>query len=327
MTGTPAGGVTVRRGTATDLPRVGDLLPGPGVRPVTAERLVEELAAHRMRPEWTWLAETGDGCLLGRALFWGPGHARVPVAVDALDVVADVADRSAVAAAMLTDARRTLLEEGLDGLPEYLVRLPPDWREQPVVEAEVAWRVVAAGSAGLTMRNDRLQFEWRADAGTPPPAGRLGFREGTDEEFLDLFRRVAVDSLDVATQRALSVMDPAAQARDDFAFYLGAPGERSWWRVATEGAYGPVGFIVPSATPYARNVGYLGVLPEHRGRGLVAELLAEVVHSHVAAGADLITATTDTTNRPMAAAFRRAGFRVTESRVVLEESVTRSPHC
>ena len=75
---------------------------------------------------------------------------------------------------------------------------------------------------------------------------------------------------------------------------------------------------MPSATPYHRNVGYLGVLPSHRGRGLVDDLLGEVTRIHAEAGADLITATTDMTNLPMAAAFDRAGYLVTEIRLVLE---------
>lgn len=79
-----------------------------------------------------------------------------------------------------------------------------------------------------------------------------------------------------------------------------------------------MGFIVPSATPYDRNVGYLGVLPSRRGQGLVDDLLGEVTRIHAAAGAERITATTDMTNLPMAAAFGRAGYQVTEIRLVLE---------
>ena len=87
--------------------------------------------------------------------------------------------------------------------------------------------------------------------------------------------------------------------------------------VACEDSGAAVGFIVPSATPYHRNVGYLGVLPSYRGQGLVDDLLGEVTRIHAESGAELITATTDMTNRPMAAAFDRAGYAVTEIRLVL----------
>ena len=93
-------------------------------------------------------------------------------------------------------------------------------------------------------------------------------------------------------------------------FYLDCPGERSWWRLARLPDGILAGLAIPSATPYARNVGYVGVVPEERGRGLIDDLLAEITRFHAAAGADRITATTDMNNRPMAAAFDRAGYRV-----------------
>ncbi|WP_228386939.1 GNAT family N-acetyltransferase [Ornithinicoccus halotolerans] len=307
----------IRRATVTDMPHVADMKADPAISSVDAERLVGEVTAGRMRPEWSWLAESDDGDLIGRALWWGHAHRDWPITLDAIDVVG-VADRAEVARKMLTEAHRAFLAGGSRAVPEYLLKLPPDWRERPAVRREVDWRVMAARSAGLTEENERLQFEWRTVTGVPAPSPGVSFRPGDDEEFLELFRRVAVDSLDVATRRSLAVLDPVDQARDDFGFYLASPGERSWWRIATDKAGEVLGFVVPSATPYARNVGYLGVLPEHRGNGLVDALLAEAVHGHTCDGADRITATTDMANAPMVASFERIGFHVTEHRLVLE---------
>ncbi len=133
-----------------------------------------------------------------------------------------------------------------------------------------------------------------------------------------MFRAVAQGSLDVGTQRALAVTDAIQQAQDDFDFYLSCPGERDWWRVAIGADGAPVGFIVPSATSYNRNVGYLGVLPSHRGQGLIDDLLGEITRFQSASGAERITATTDLTNLPMARAFERAGYETTEIRLVFE---------
>ncbi|MFE7751124.1 hypothetical protein [Streptomyces sp. NPDC057428] len=82
------------------------------------------------------------------------------------------------------------------------------------------------------------------------------------------------------------------------------------------------GLAVPSATPYNRNVGYLGVVPEFRGRGYVDDVLAEITRVQVESGAELITATTDTGNAPMAAAFSRAGYRTTEIRMIYSAPVS-----
>ncbi|WP_306432390.1 GNAT family N-acetyltransferase [Streptomyces sp. A1136] len=144
------------------------------------------------------------------------------------------------------------------------------------------------------------------------------FREGTDAEFVEAFARVSVGSLDVHTRTELRSMDAGRLAREDVEFYRDCPGERSWWRLAELPDGTLAGVAVPSATPYHRNVGYLGVVPEQRGKGLIDEILAEITRFHAAQGARRVTATTDTVNIPMAAAFDRAGYEVTEIRLVLE---------
>ncbi|MFE3763043.1 GNAT family N-acetyltransferase [Streptomyces sp. NPDC059104] len=287
---------------------------GP-VAALSAERIREELAANRIRPEWIWTAEDGDGELLARALWWGRADSERPVALDCLQVREGVADDPAALAARLLEAGHAAFGKA----PGYNISLPRDWRSDPASAAAVAWRREAARRAGLTQEVERLRYEWTPAAGTAEPTGRLVFREGTDEEFLDVFARLSRGSLDVNTRQELAVMTEEEFARDDFAFYLDCPGERSWWRLAHLPDGTLAGMAIPSATPYHRNVGYLGVVPEQRGKGLIDEILGEITRFHAADGAERITATTDTVNVPMAAAFDRAGYEVTEIRLVLEE--------
>ncbi|MEU9250641.1 GNAT family N-acetyltransferase [Streptomyces sp. NPDC048270] len=298
--------------------------PAEGPVPaLTAERIREELAGNRLRPEWTWFAEDEDGEVLARALWWGRADSERPIALDCLQVRASVADPAALAAGLLAAGHAAF-----GGLPLYNLSLPRDWQCDPALAEAVAWRRKAANEAGLTTEIERLRYEWtlpQPPPGVPPtvgtpagPTGRLVFREGTDEEFLEAFARLSEGSLDLGTQNELRVMDHRQLAREDFAFYLDCPGERSWWRLAELPDGTLAGMAVPSATPYHRNVGYLGVVPEQRGRGLIDEILAEITRFHAAAGAERVTATTDTVNVPMAAAFDRAGYEVTEIRLVLE---------
>lgn len=312
------GGPRVRRAEASDLTALLGFPADPAAGGVDAARLRTELAEDRMRPEWSWVAEAEDGSLAGRALWWGRADGEAPLTLDCVHVLDGVVDRPGVAAELLRRAHAAFDADGRTRPPPYQLVLPAGWRGDAAVRIAVAWRRDAARAAGLTDEVERLRYEWTPPAGVPPPSARVVVRPGGDEEFLDLFRRVAVDTLDVGTRRALTVLDPHAQARDEHAFYLGCPGDREWWRVAVTPGGLPVGFLVPSATPYGRNVGYLGVVPELRGRGLVDDLLAETTRVHAAAGAERITATTDVTNAPMAAAFDRAGYRVTEVRLVLE---------
>ncbi|MEU6758271.1 GNAT family N-acetyltransferase [Streptomyces sp. NPDC046685] len=285
---------------------------GP-VAALTAEKVREELAGNQFRPEWTWFAEDADGEVLARALWWGRADSERPIALDCLQVRASVADPAAVAAGLLAAGHAAF-----GNLPDYNISLPRGWRDEPELAAAVAWRQEAAYRTGLTREIERLRYEWTPAAGTTEPTGRLVFRDGTDEEFLDAFVRLSAGSLDLHTQTELQSMDAEQLAREDVEFYLDCPGERSWWRLAHLPDGTLAGMAIPSATPYHRNVGYLGVVPEQRGQGLIDEILGEITRFHASEGAERITATTDSVNAPMAAAFDRAGYQVTEIRLVLE---------
>ncbi|MFC9293128.1 GNAT family N-acetyltransferase [Streptomyces sp. NPDC057011] len=288
--------------------------PADGPVPaLTADKIREELAGNRLRPEWIWFAEDEDGQVLARALWWGRADSARPIALDCLQVRSTVADPAALAAGLLAAGHAAF-----GTLPLYNLSLPRGWQADAELAAAVGWRRQAAHATGLTREIERLRYEWTPAAGIPEPTGRLVFREGTDEEFLDAFVRLSHGSLDLATIGELRTMDAEQLAREDFEFYNDCPGERSWWRLAHLPDGTLAGMAIPSATPYHRNVGYLGVVPEQRGKGLIDEILGEITRFQAAEGADRITATTDTVNVPMAAAFDRAGYEVTEIRLVLE---------
>ena len=305
----------VRRATTAEIDALVGFPDCPGVVALPREQVREDFEAGRMRPEWSWVLEQ-EGRLVGRALWWGRGDS-APSALDALDVLPEVDDPRPAAVELLRGGHGDFAASGERVLPPFTVRLPGGWREDAEALRAATWRCEAMADVGVTSSLERRQYAWTPKSGVPSSSTRVSFRRGSDEEFVELFREAARGSLDVETRRALETMDEVSQARDDFEFYESCSGERDWWRVATD-AEVPVGFIVPSATPYDRNVGYLGVLPSRRGQGLVDDLLGEVTRIHAAAGAARITATTDMTNLPMAAAFDRAGYQVTEIRLVLE---------
>ncbi|MEV0387299.1 GNAT family N-acetyltransferase [Nonomuraea sp. NPDC050643] len=306
--------ISYRPTTAADLDHVTAWTVGEPVGWIPADRYLAELAEGMYRPEWTWIAEDGDR-VLGRALWWGPRGGAHPVALDCLDVDPAVGDRAAVGAALIRAA--------LAGFPEpvqYVVKVAGGWREDPATAAAAGWRRAAAHAAGLSREVERLQFEWAPADGVPAATGALRFADASDEEFLTVFRRIAEGSLDAQTRANVAAMGAAATAQEEMDFYLGAPGRREWWRLAYTVEKGEVaGMAIPSATPYNVNVGYLGVVPEFRGRGYVDEVLGEITRIHAANGKRRITATTDLGNAPMAAAFRRAGYRNTEIRLAFSD--------
>lgn len=304
-----------RRTTEADLERVVDVIVDEPVGWIGADRYLAELRQGMYRPEWTWIAEDG-GRVAARALWWGRADGAHPIALDCLHVDPACADRAEVAAALLAAGLRAFAAQGAPTPPLYNLTLPVGWRDDPAAAAAVEWRGRAAAGAGLTREVERLRLEWTPDSGLPLATGKLTFAPASDEVFLRLFRRIAVGSLDDETRRNLEAKGAEATARGELDFYLGCPGRRDWWRVAYAPDGQVVGLALPSATPYARNVGYLGVVPEFRGHGYVDDLLAEITRIHAHTGTELITATTDTGNAPMAAAFDRAGYRITEIRKI-----------
>ncbi|MEV4018111.1 GNAT family N-acetyltransferase [Nonomuraea angiospora] len=276
------------------------------------ERLLSFLENGNYRYDRIWLAVADDGEILARAVWWGFPDGDRPLALDCLYVHPSVDDRVGLAAELLRRAH-----DAYGRAIEYHVFVTNGWRDHPKSAAAIAWRWEAAGRAGLTEELERLRYEWTAGP-VPEPSDRLVFRgEDDDEVFVEAFRRVAVGTLDFHTRQALATMDPLEQAREDVRDNRSMPGDRSWWRLAYDKSGDLVGVALPSANNGGPVVGYLGVVPEHRGHGYVDDLLGEITRSHAERGVQRIQADTDSGNVPMARAFERAGYHNFAVRLVL----------
>jgi RimJ/RimL family protein N-acetyltransferase len=309
----PTSEITIRPLTAGDLDRF-LALEGPAFGPPGRDFLATASKNH-YRPHWTWIAERG-GRVVARAAWWGAPDDEHPIALDWFDL-AGVPDGVAIGAQLLRAASEHLRTDG-GGFPEYHLFLPADWHDRPDVRNAVDERTDAAGRAGLRPFVERLRIEWLAAAGLPAPDDRLTFAPVADRaQLLDVLDRVNVGTLDAYARRDVERHGPAAAARiqlDDMA-WMPAPPE--WWRLAYA-ADGPlVGVVMPSRNYEAFVIAYIGVVPEQRGHGYVGGLLADATALLAGEGAERILADTDTGNRPMAAAFERAGYRVTARRIVM----------
>ncbi|MET8685466.1 GNAT family N-acetyltransferase [Streptomyces sp. NPDC004732] len=322
----------IRPVIAPDLVRFLPLLIADPVCGLTPDTYRSRLADGQYRHEWTWIAEdSADGVPLAVAVWWGGPDASGPGALDAVFVDASagaVGRRADIAAALLTAAHGQYAQQGVTAPPAFHIFVPVDWRDRPTTVEALDWRREAACRAGLSAEVERLRYEWTPSDGLPaattsaptPASARLEFHaEPDDEVFVGLFRGVLADTLDAASRQEADRIGAEAQARGDVAFYRDdMPGKRSWWRIARTPDGEVVGFVIPSRNQTASVIGYLGVLPVHRGRGYADDLLAEATRLLVAeTDARLIRADTDLTNTPMAAAFERAGYRNSGRRLVL----------
>jgi RimJ/RimL family protein N-acetyltransferase len=143
----------------------------------------------------------------------------------------------------------------------------------------------------------------------PPPSDRLEFRRVDDDTLVELVARCGDGSLDAHTAQRRSRTGREATARFEVEEMRDFPGPREWWRAAYTPDGQPVGFVLPTRAGGFHAVGYLGVVPEHRGRGYVDDLLGACTRVlTVEQNAERIVANTDVGNVPMAAAFARAGY-------------------
>jgi len=280
-----------------------DSLPDPGLVGFAAygDTYSGMAAKGEYRPEWTWVA-IREGAVVARAAWWAGPHDDSPLTLDWFDFTD-------------TDAAVTLLRTA-PLHAGYNLKLPPGWRDSPAVADAANARIDAATEAGMTLLVERYHYRWTPDRGLPARPERLQYRpEPDDGVILDVFRRIHYDSLDAHARHAIARSGLDAAAREDLDILRWMPSPRDWWRLA----YTPSGDLVGLTAP-CRNyndpvIGYIAVVPEHRGHGYAYDLLVEATHLLVAEGADRIIAGTDTTNIPMAAAFAKAGYPIDQQRI------------
>ena len=250
----------------------------------------------------TWVA-LRDGVVVARAAWWGRPDQGTPAVLDWFDFTD-------------ADAAAELLRTA-PGPAEYSLALPSGWRDQPEVAEAARARIAAAEAVGMAVLVERYGYRWTPACGLPDRPGRLEFRpEPDDTVILDIFKRVHQGSLDAHAQRVIAESGVDAAAAEDLQILLRMPSPRAWWRLATAGGE-VVGLTVPCRNYTDPVIGYVAVLPAHRGRGYAYDLLVEATHLLVAEGADRVIANTDVSNLPMAATFAKAGYPLVDYRIDL----------
>ncbi|WP_406439669.1 GNAT family N-acetyltransferase [Streptomyces sp. NBC_01613] len=273
-----------------------DTLPDP----------LDARAAHRLthhRPDWKRVA-LRDGEVVARAAWWGGPDDTEPLNVNWFDVAEG--EDEAGAELLRTAPWQVELE----------LNLPPGRREDPRLHAAAEARFTAARAAGYELLVERFLYRWTPACGLPERPGRLVFRaEPDDAVFFDALRRIHSVTLDAHSLRAVEDGGLDRAAQEELDFFRWCPSPREWWQIAYTPQGEPVGMHIPVHNPSGPCVGFIGVLPEHRGHGYAYDLLAECTHFLVERGAEFVSAGTDQGNFPMAANFTKAGYPVVRERI------------
>ncbi|MGV9350285.1 GNAT family N-acetyltransferase [Streptomyces spiralis] len=300
-------------------------MPSLSIRPITGreelslfsrlpyvldEELADDLVQGRRRPEWMWVAVLGDR-LLARAAWWGRRGDATPVVLDVLDVDDSLPapDRIDIGVRLLRTAMAATLPNGSPP-PEYSRLIPPDWRDGTTSRRIVEDRMAILERTGARLFVERLRLEWRPGTPIPEPSGRLTFRPPHNHpEMAALMTRALDGTLDAHSRHSLTRMSADAVAtrhyEDELARY---PSPKEWWRVAMLPDAEPVGFVIPAHNGYNAIIAYIAVLPEHRGKRYVDDILAEGTRVLARQNIPRVRASTDLGNVPMAHAFERAGY-------------------
>jgi RimJ/RimL family protein N-acetyltransferase len=274
------------------------------------DELADDLDAGRRWPRWMWVALRGDR-LVARLAWWGQRGAGAPALLDVLDIEDGDDDRDLIedAVRLVRTATAHVVPPGATP-PEYIRMVPPDWRDATATRRVVEDRMAVLERTGARLLVERLRFEWRPGTPVPEPTGRLRFRPVRDSgELLELMTQVLDGTLDAHSRDDLTRMPPGEAAAEHYQGELANyRSPRDWWRIATLPDGEPVGFVTPARNDYNPIIGYVGVLPAHRGNGYIDDVLAEGTRILAAQGVPRIRAATDVGNTPMARAFERAGY-------------------
>ncbi|MGA4844333.1 GNAT family N-acetyltransferase [Streptomyces sp. G45] len=277
---------------------------------VLNEELPNDLADGRRRPEWMWVALRGDRPL-ARVAWWSRAQGEAPLILDVLDIEdgASGSDHIDIGVRLLRTAMAATLPEGARR-PEYSRFVPPDWRDDAGTRRAVEDRMSVLERTGARLFVERLRLEWRPESPVPQPGGRLVFRPVRDaEELVGLMASVLDGTLDAHGRDDLTRMSVREAATQHYETELARyTSPHDWWRVATLPDGEPVGFVIPARNDYNPIIAYIGVLPAHRGRGYIDDVLAEGTRVLAEQGVPRVRAATDLGNVPMANAFRRAGY-------------------
>ncbi|MEU8056250.1 GNAT family N-acetyltransferase [Microbispora bryophytorum] len=284
---------------------------------VLNDELDDDLASGRRRPEWMWMALRGDR-LVARLSWWAPRAGEAPAMLDILDLDDDMPGPASIDAGvrLYETASAAVLPAGVCP-PEYNAFVPSRWRDDATARLAVENRMAVLERAGARPLVERLRLEWRPGTPVAAPNGRLTFRPVAGrEELVALMTRVLDGTLDAHSRADLARMPAeraAAQHYDDELAHYRSP--REWWRIGTSPEDEPVGFVIPARNEYNAMIAYIGVVPAHRGKGHVDDLLAEGTRVLAGQGVPRIRAATDVGNVPMARAFLRAGYEIIGQRI------------
>ncbi|MEV8531517.1 GNAT family N-acetyltransferase [Streptomyces sp. NPDC051211] len=299
---------SIRTARPEELPALAEH-PGDTERnAATRAYLAQLLDSKCTRPEWCLVAEDADGRPAGSVVLWTiPGHA-VPLAVVLFEAPADAPEAGT---ALLDAAAAKARELGATEL-EHVVDSPaqaPQFQRDPERRGELLRQ------AGFRVVRDGRRFSRRIPlaglAELPADDPRLTFRSLAElgpGAFTDVLQDLLADTADA--RLAADVWEHGARRAAELLFEETAElrHEPDWWEIGYDADGTPAVISLPAENPSVPVIGFVGVVPAHRGKGYATSVVVRGTRVLAAHGATEVRGDCDAANVAMAKAFRRAGY-------------------
>jgi RimJ/RimL family protein N-acetyltransferase len=268
---------------------------------------LETLVAQRCTsPGWCVVGLDGE-VPVARAALWALPGGTVPSHIVLIDT--DWADEELTAGrALMSDLHERARGLGAHAL-EHTVDSPavaPQYQEH----ADARIRLLEV--AGYELLRDGLR--WLRSTPAPAPAdddGPLRFRslsEVGEEAFVDAIAATFAGTPDAELQRDVAERGAHDAARHYLLDHQSLDHKPEWFELGYTADGALAGVIMGARNPTSAVIAYVGVVPEHRGRGFATRLVHRGTARLVAGGAGEIRADCDRENVAMAKAFARAGY-------------------
>ncbi|MET3292869.1 UNVERIFIED_CONTAM: ribosomal protein S18 acetylase RimI-like enzyme [Brevibacillus sp. OAP136] len=282
------------------------------------QRYLEQmLAAGSMRIDWCFVAEEA-GQLIGRIASWTLPSVGKPLDFVLIDLPWEREDYLAIGSALVQEVVALVRSLGGEQVGHVLdtPAVSPQWQHHP------ERRQALLSHLGFQVERKTNRFEWNSAVQgkefdsrsiAAQKAGELQYRSLEDvgqDAFVQAVMRVSEGTFDQFIREERERLGALEQANSFFTELQHMTYEPNWWQLAYTPAGELVGLIMPTQTPGFATIGYIGVVPEQRGKGYVHALLYHGTRILLDSGAVVIRTDTDIDNVPMAQAFLAAGYHL-----------------
>ena len=279
---------------------------GSPYQPQLREYAESLLRQQCIKPAWCVLGLEA-GAPVARAALWAlPGQA---VPTDIVLIEADWRDERLSAGRELLSTMHALAAGLGAGSVGHSVDSPPTAPQYQ--ECEDA-RIRLLSSSGYELLRDGVRWSYSTRSSQSAKSEHsLDFRslpEVGEDAFVEAMAATYEGTRDSWITQGIAEHGVTGAARADFLDYQGLDHEPDWWELAYAENGALAGVIMAARNPSTAVIAYVGVVPEHRGRGLARELAQRGTEQLLRSGATEIRGDCDSDNVAMVKAFQRAGY-------------------